>query len=202
MATWPPATPGTRRAVLATATALLLAIAACTSSRQPGTHTLADTPNTHAPQSARASVAAGSSAPRAQGRRTGKPLAVLNGQHHMQLTLTSARRESTVCTVRGMLKNNGPSLLVIPAELRGNETAVLKNGPSLAGATLTDFHAGKRYYVLRDTDARPLTTTGLAQLNPKESVAVFMQFPAPPATTTNVDFELPLFPAATLPLTK
>ncbi|MFJ8034733.1 hypothetical protein [Streptomyces sp. NPDC096032] len=143
------------------------------------------------------------STPPASGGRPVKPLAVLTGQHHLALTLLSARRSPHgAVTVRGLLKNTGKDLVVVPAELRGNETAVLKNGPSLAGATLVDFTGGKRYYVLRDTDARPLTTTGLSQLQGGESVPVFVQFPAPPASTSRVDFELPLFDSATITLSK
>jgi CheY-like chemotaxis protein len=58
---------------------------------------------------------------------------------------------------------------------------VVRNGQSLAGATLTDFKHRKRYYVLRDAEGRPLTTTGLQSLQPRESVTVFWQFPAPNA---------------------
>ncbi len=61
-----------------------------------------------------------------------------------------------------------------------------------------DFARGKRYYVLRDTDGRPLTTTGLSTLRAGESVHVFMQFPAPPASTTTVGFQLPLFDTANI----
>ncbi|MFD6124827.1 hypothetical protein ACFWHE_24795, partial [Streptomyces hydrogenans] len=88
----------------------------------------------------------------------------------------------------------------LPGEMRGNETEVVKHGLSLGGATLVDSSAKKRYYVLRDTDGRPLTTTGLDSLGPGKSTAVFMQFPAPPATTTEVSFQLPTFEPATLKL--
>ncbi|MFG2950515.1 hypothetical protein [Streptomyces adustus] len=128
---------------------------------------------------------------------------MLAGQHRLTLTLTSARRlPPGALTLRGTLKNTGTTLVIVPAELRGGETAVLRTGPSLAGATLVDFTAGKRYYVLRDTDSRPLTTTGLSQLEPGEAVPVFWQFPAPPATTRQADFELPLFDSATITLSK
>ncbi|MFD7283650.1 hypothetical protein ACFV80_43335 [Streptomyces sp. NPDC059862] len=60
-----------------------------------------------------------------------------------------------------------------------------------------DFARSKRYYVLRDTDGNPLTTTGLSTLKVAgESVWVFMQFPVPPARTTTVGFQLPLFDTA------
>ncbi|OIJ64964.1 hypothetical protein [Streptomyces mangrovisoli] len=131
------------------------------------------------------------------------PPVTLHGQNHLALTITSARRAAAgVLTLRGTLANTGRQLAVVPAELRGNETAILKTGPSLAGATLVDFTAGKRYYVLRDTDNQPLTTTGLSTLKAGESVRIFLQFPAPPATTTYLDLELPLFDTATLTLTR
>ncbi len=63
--------------------------------------------------------------------------------------------------MNGSLKNEGGSTAVIPSNLSGNETEIIKNGSSLGGATLIDPKGKKRYYVLRDTDGRPLTTTGL-----------------------------------------
>ncbi|MFJ3310720.1 hypothetical protein ACIPSA_48830 [Streptomyces sp. NPDC086549] len=192
MTTRPPTAPGTRLTALTIAAGLVLGTAGCSRDSTPQERTVA----------ASSTATAHGSPPRTQQGRQNTPLAVLNGQHHLQLTLASARRAPVgAVTVRGTLKNTGTGLVVVPAELRGNETAVLKNGPSLAGATLVDFTAGKRYYVLRDTDARPLTTTGLSQLQGGESVAVFMQFPAPPTSTTRVDFEMPLFESATLTLT-
>jgi hypothetical protein len=69
---------------------------------------------------------------------------------------------------------------------------------SLGGATLVDAASKKRYYVLRDTDGRPLTTTGFSSLQPGESLAVFVQFPAPPTSTADVTFQLPTFASATI----
>ncbi|WP_323183699.1 hypothetical protein [Streptomyces prunicolor] len=115
------------------------------------------------------------------------------------MTITSAERNRAGClTVSGDLKNDGASTAVVPAELRGNELDVLRTGPSLGGATVVDFAQRKRYYVLRDTDGRPLTTTGLSTLKVGESVHVFMQFPAPPTSTTTVGFQLPLFGTANI----
>ncbi|WP_228472835.1 hypothetical protein [Streptomyces cyaneochromogenes] len=128
-----------------------------------------------------------------------QPLARLTGPNRLALTITEADRDpSGFLTVRGTLANNGDDTTVVPAELRGTERHVLRTGQSLAGATLIDFHHRKRYYVLRDAEGRPLTTTGLTSLRPHESVSVFMQFPAPPAATTAVDLQLPLFDTATL----
>ncbi|MFJ3338653.1 hypothetical protein [Streptomyces sp. NPDC086766] len=130
------------------------------------------------------------------------PLATLKGQHRLLLTLTSARRDpGGFLTVHGTLTNEASRTTVVSAQLEGNETDIVKNGPSLGGATLVDFRGGRRYYVLRDTDGRPLTTTGLSTLAPHESAPVYMQFPAPPATTTKVDFQLPQFDTATIVIT-
>ncbi|WP_406451401.1 hypothetical protein [Streptomyces sp. NBC_01622] len=116
------------------------------------------------------------------------------------MTITSAERDPVAgyLTVRGNLKNDGAGTVVVPAELRGNELDVLRTGPSLGGATVVDFSQHKRYYVLRDTDGRPLTTTGLSTLKAGESVHVFMQFPAPPTSTTTIGFQLPLFDTANI----
>ncbi|MGW8355373.1 hypothetical protein [Streptomyces wedmorensis] len=128
-------------------------------------------------------------------------LAVLKGQKGLELTLNSAVRDvGGFLTIKGQLKNTSDASSIIPAQASGDETEVVKHGNSLGGATLVDSAGKKRYYVLRDTDGRPLTTTGLAILPAGEVAAVFLQFPAPPANTTEVSFQLPTFEPATLKL--
>jgi hypothetical protein len=129
------------------------------------------------------------------------PLATLTGPRHLRLTLTSALRDTGgFITVRGTLKNTTATTAVVSAHLSGNEPEIVKHGPSLGGATLVDFAGGKRYYVLRDTEGRPLTTTGLSVLKARESAPVYMQFPAPPARTRQVTFQLPQFDTASIPI--
>ncbi|MEV6478989.1 hypothetical protein [Streptomyces sp. NPDC051576] len=141
----------------------------------------------------------GGSNPSAQEGQSDQPLAELKGPNSLLLQITSAKRDSGgFVTVNGTMKNDGADTAVIPSNLSGNETEIIKNGSSLGGATLVDSKGKKRYYVLRDTDGRPLTTTGLPALKAGESLAVFMQFPAPPSTTTDVDFQLPGFPTGTI----
>ncbi|RSS55277.1 hypothetical protein [Streptomyces sp. WAC01280] len=153
--------------------------------------------------------AATTSAPQAGTPTQGSPaaeepvetLAVLKGRAGVELSINSAKRDAGgFLTIKGQLKNPSGSSVILPAEMRGNETEVIKHGLTLAGATLVDSVGKKRYYVLRDTDGRPLTTTGLDSLGPNKSTAVFMQFPAPPASTTEVSFQLPTFEPATLKL--
>ncbi|MFH8577718.1 hypothetical protein [Streptomyces zaomyceticus] len=128
-------------------------------------------------------------------------LAVLKGQKGLELTIHAADRDSGgFLTVKGRLKNTSESATIIPAQMSGDETEVVKHGNSLGGATLVDALGKKRYYVLRDTDGRPLTTSALDSLGPGKSTAVFMQFPAPPNSTTDVSFQLPTFEPATLKL--
>ncbi|MER6477465.1 hypothetical protein [Streptomyces filamentosus] len=128
-------------------------------------------------------------------------IALAKGQKGLELAITLAERdEGGFLTVKGTLKNSSDSVAVLPAKMRGDETEVVKHGKSLGGATLVDSAGKKRYYVLRDTDGRPLTTTGLDSLGPGKSTAVFLQFPAPPASTTEVSFQLPTFEPATLKL--
>lgn len=128
-------------------------------------------------------------------------LAVVKGQKGLELTIHAADRDQGgFLTVKGRLVNTSGSANIIPAQMSGDETEVVKHGNSLGGATLVDSLGKKRYYVLRDTDGRPLTTSALDSLGPGKSTAVFMQFPAPPATTTEVSFQLPTFEPATLKL--
>ncbi|MFJ9537764.1 hypothetical protein ACIRPX_10955 [Streptomyces sp. NPDC101225] len=137
----------------------------------------------------------------AQEGQSDAPLAELKGPNSLLLQITSAKRDSGgFVTVNGTIKNDGADSAVIPSNLSGNETEIIRNGSSLGGATLVDSKGKKRYYVLRDTDGRPLTTTGLPTLKAGESIPVFMQFPSPPTSTSDVDFQLPGFATTTLPI--
>ncbi|MGW4749066.1 hypothetical protein ACWEPR_30170 [Streptomyces sp. NPDC004290] len=128
-------------------------------------------------------------------------LAVLKGNDGVQLVISSAVRDAGgFLTVKGALKNTSSRSIALPGQIRGDETEVMQHGNSLGGATLLDAVGKKRYYVLRDTDGRPLTTTGLDILPAGKEATVFLQFPAPPASTTEVSFQLPTFEPATLKL--
>ncbi|MFE3035469.1 hypothetical protein ACFXKY_27930 [Streptomyces canus] len=137
------------------------------------------------------------SQPSTQEGQSDVPLAELKGQDGLLLQITSAERDAGgFVTVNGNLKNDSDKSVVVPAAVRGDETEIVRNGRSLGGATLVDSKGKKRYYVLRDTDGRPLTTTGFSTLKAGENLAVFMQFPAPPEGTTEVAFQLPTFASA------
>ncbi|WP_340376473.1 hypothetical protein U5640_16040 [Streptomyces sp. SS7] len=149
------------------------------------------------PQSSSSSSKAGGSQPEPQEGQSEEPLAEMKGPSGLLLQITSAVRDSGgFVTVNGQMKNDGSEVAVIPLELSGNETEIMNNGRSLGGATLVDSKSKKRYYVLRDTEGRPLTTTGFSTLKAGETIDVFLQFPAPPASSTEVTFQLPLFPSA------
>ncbi|MEV5845169.1 hypothetical protein AB0M32_24685 [Streptomyces sp. NPDC051985] len=174
--------------VLTIAVGLALGVAGCGSGGDDGGGK---------PQS---SASKGSQAePSTQDGQSSAPLAELQGSDGLLLQITSAQRDAGgFVTVNGVLKNDGSETAVIPAALSGNETEIIKNGRSLGGATLVDSKGKKRYYVLRDTDGRPLTTTGFSTLRGGETLAVFMQFPAPPADTTEVTLQLPTFSSGTI----
>ncbi|MGW0881598.1 hypothetical protein [Streptomyces sp. NPDC002671] len=149
-------------------------------------------------RSASASRASGSN-PSTQEGQSDTPLAELKGSDGLLLQIASAQRDSGgFVTVNGTLKNDGAQAIALPSAMSGNETEIIRNGRSLGGATLVDPKGKKRYYVLRDTDGRPLTTTGFSTLRAGDTLAVFMQFPAPPANITQVEFQLPTFSAATI----
>ncbi|WP_128981213.1 hypothetical protein [Streptomyces roseicoloratus] len=139
--------------------------------------------------------------PQPQSEAPAEPIAVLSGQGGLELAVLSATRDQGgFVTVSGKLTNTSGAVAIIPAQLGGNETEIIKHGNSLGGATLVDAIGKKRYYVLRDTDGRPLTTTDLSSLASGAWTSVFMQFPAPPATTTEVSLQLPTFTPATITL--
>ncbi|MGA4981773.1 DUF3426 domain-containing protein [Streptomyces cellulosae] len=139
------------------------------------------------------------SEPSAQENESTETLAELRGPDGLLLQVTSVERDDGgFVTVNGTLKNDSDKSLNLPAQLSGNETEVIRNGRSLGGATLVDSKGKKRYYVLRDTDGRPLTTTGITGIKSGESVPVFMQFPAPPTDTVEVSLQLPMFASGTI----
>ncbi|MET9821837.1 hypothetical protein ABZ038_09475 [Streptomyces sp. NPDC006349] len=139
------------------------------------------------------------SGPTAQEGTAEEPLAEVKGSDGLLLRLISAERDSGgFVTVNGELKNDGDKSVAIPSGLSGNETEIIRNGRSLGGATLVDSKSKKRYYVLRDTEGRPLTTTGFSTIKAGDRLAVFMQFPSPPPDTTEVTFQLPTFASATI----
>ncbi|KUO21874.1 hypothetical protein [Streptomyces dysideae] len=130
---------------------------------------------------------------------TDELLAELKGEDGLILQITSAQRDSGgFVTVSGELKNDGDEAARVSARVSGDETEIIRHGTSLGGATLVDSATKKRYYVLRDTDGRPLTTTSMPRIKAGASIPVFMQFPAPPTDTTEVTFQLPTFAAATI----
>lgn len=137
--------------------------------------------------------------PSSQEGQSDAPLAELKGTEGLLLQVTSVQRDSGgFVTVNGNLKNDGAKSVVVPPQMSGDETEIVKHGLSLGGATLVDSKGKKRYYVLRDTEGRPLTTTGLGTLQAGQSLPVFMQFPSPPADTADVTLQLPTFSSATI----
>lgn len=128
-------------------------------------------------------------------------LAELKGEEGLILKLTAAQRDAGgFVTVSGELKNDGDEPARVSVRTAGDETEIIRHGSSLGGATLVDSTGKKRYYVLRDTDGRPLTTTNMPRIKAGDSVPVFMQFPSPPESITEVTFQLPTFASATIPI--
>ncbi|WP_327289005.1 hypothetical protein [Streptomyces sp. NBC_01198] len=129
-------------------------------------------------------------------------LAQIKGEDGVVVTINSAvRDEDGFVTVQGSLTNNGDSVFNA-VNWRGPETALVPSGPSAAGAVLIDEAGKKRYYVLRDTDGKCLCTMGLTLIQPKETRPLFAQFPSPPPTTTQVEFELPTMPPAKITISE
>ncbi|WP_326754499.1 hypothetical protein OIE73_24785 [Streptomyces hirsutus] len=169
---------------LTAAAGLALGVAGCGGSGDDG----------KSPKNSASASKGDGSAPSAQEGPTDEVQVELKGPGGLMLQVNSAERDAGgFVTVNGTLKNESNKTLTLPAQLSGNETEVIRNGQSLGGATLIDSKGKKRYYVLRDTEGRPLTTTGISRVKSGETVPVFMQFPSPPNETTEVAFQLPMF---------
>ncbi|WP_267243153.1 hypothetical protein [Streptomyces sp. PR69] len=131
---------------------------------------------------------------------SGDPIANVKGDGGLELLIHSAKRDDGgFLTVDGQFKNTGSEGFSVPVSWNGLEQAVAATGHSFAGMTLVDSKGKKRYYVLRDTENRPLTTYGYnGYIQPGKTLTFFAQFPAPPPSTTNVDLQFPGFPSTTI----
>lgn len=129
-----------------------------------------------------------------------EPIVEVKNQAGVVLGVMELRRDSGgFVTLNGELENTGEEAYIDTHLWAGSEEGV--NKTSLMGATLVDGEGKKRYYVLRDTEKRCLCTSGLARLGAGETVPVYIQFPAPPDETTEVEFQLPTFPPVTVEIT-
>ncbi|MCX0245743.1 hypothetical protein [Streptomyces drozdowiczii] len=156
-----------------------------------------------APSSSSAASEAGEKKPAGQGETdadTSKVLATVKGAMGIDMVIHTAQRDQGgFLTLTGELKNTSGSRVVTPVEWSGKEEAVVATGPSLAAMTLVDSQAKKRYYVLRDTNDRPLTTTNYdSGIDAGASLPFFAQFPAPAPTTSEVSVQFPGFSSATI----
>ena len=122
-----------------------------------------------------------------------KVIATFKGEKGLEMVIHEAKRDAGgFLTVTGTMKNTGTEDFTTPVQWNGPEQDVALTGPSLAAMTLTDAKEKKRYYVLRDTDNRPLTTTNYdATIPVGKSLTFFAQFPAPPTSTTQVGVTFP-----------
>ncbi|NSC23630.1 hypothetical protein FM076_21730 [Streptomyces albus subsp. chlorinus] len=153
------------------------------------------------PRSSSAKGGAGSGGDGTDGDGTGEPLAEVRGGEDITLTVTSARRESGgFVTVTGTVTNGSGKAWVAPG-WEGKESELsLRNKLSVAGAKLVDKKGKKRYLVLRDTEGRCLCTSFGQPVPAGKSKTWYAQFPAPPKSTDEVEFQIADMPPATVAL--
>ncbi|QFR00064.1 hypothetical protein F9278_32300 [Streptomyces phaeolivaceus] len=133
---------------------------------------------------------------------TASVLAEVKGENGVTLTVTSAQRDAGgFVTVEGTVVNNTGEAWV-PANWLGDERELAKNGASIAGANLVDQAGKKKYLVLRDTSGRCLCTQFTGGVDEGATAQWFAQFPAPPDSTTSVDFQVGSMPPATIELSE
>ncbi|MBM7437336.1 hypothetical protein [Streptomyces sp. HB132] len=129
---------------------------------------------------------------------TSEVIASVKGPGEIDLVINSAERDAGgFVTVKGSV-TNGSEQQFTAVGWQGAEEEMVGNGASVAGASLVDQTGKKRYLTLRDTDGRCLCTQFTTGIAPGATTPFFVQFPAPPAGTSDVDFQLPTMPSATI----
>ncbi|QLH23862.1 hypothetical protein [Streptomyces sp. Rer75] len=180
-------------AAAALGAALTLAVAGCGSGDGGGKEDGSPQKST----AAKTDDAQGETEPAADSK---KVIGEMKGPKNIVVTLHSAERDSGgFVTVNGTVTNRG-STLFNPIDWRSPEVELSKSRSSVSGASLVDGKGKKRYLVLRDTDGQCLCTTGLSGIKQNESRPFFAQFPAPPKSVTEVEFQLPTMPSVSIKL--
>ncbi|MFH8390367.1 hypothetical protein [Streptomyces sp. NPDC018036] len=129
-------------------------------------------------------------------------LAEVKGENGLVLAITSAKRDGGgFVTVEGTVTNNTDTLWVA-ADWRGDEKELARNGGSIAGASLIDQKGKKKYLILRDTSGRCLCTQFTGGVSQGQTTQWFAQFPAPPAGTNAVDFQVGSMPPASIEISE
>ncbi|MGW2344963.1 hypothetical protein [Streptomyces sp. NPDC001661] len=130
-----------------------------------------------------------------------EPLSEVKGGG-ITLTITSAQRDAGgFVTVKGTVAN-GSGKAWVPVDWRGDERELVSNGGSIAGASLVDQKAKKKYLILRDTEGRCLCTRFTGGVRNGQTADWYAQFPAPPDGTSEVTFQVGAMPPAQLNLTE
>ncbi|MDQ0295408.1 hypothetical protein ABZ628_00730 [Streptomyces diastaticus] len=128
-------------------------------------------------------------------------LAQVKGEGGIVLKVTSAvRNDGGFLTLEGEV-TNGTGKAWTAANWRGDERELVKNGGSIAGATLVDNKGKKKYLILRDTEGRCLCTRFQGLLS-GDTAEWFAQFPAPPLESTEVSFQVGSMPPATIEISE
>ncbi|WP_031506434.1 hypothetical protein [Streptomyces megasporus] len=135
------------------------------------------------------------------GSEDGKAIATINGADGVNVIVTSAARDrGGFVTVKGRIENTSNQAYLFDGWATGDLDFSGK-GASVAGMTLVDKKGKKRYYILRDTDNNCLCTMFPGGLGAGKTADFFAQFPAPPASTTEVDLQVPTMSSATVRIT-
>ncbi|MFJ4874897.1 hypothetical protein ACIP93_06750 [Streptomyces sp. NPDC088745] len=126
---------------------------------------------------------------------------IKGGKFDATIKINSAVRDAGgFLTVSG--KVSGAGRFWNPNTWSGDERELKANGASMAGASLVDRAGKKKYLVLRDTDGRCLCTQFTGGFKAGEEKPFFAQFPAPPAGTTKVDFQIADMPPASIEISE
>lgn len=132
---------------------------------------------------------------------TDEVVAEIGGSDGVSVAVHSVvRDEGGFVTVNATLQNDGEDVFD-PVRLRSDEVSI-KSQSDISGVSLVDKEGKKRYMVLRDTDGQCLCTTDIPLIQSGDSRPIFAQFPAPPSSVTEVEFQIPTMTPATVELSE
>jgi hypothetical protein len=161
---------------------LIAAMCGCGQSEPPAASTAAKpaAPAAAAPATAPAPAAASSSTP-----------APVDGDlPGMKIAVNEIKRTSSTVTLKFTAYNTTSQPFGMTGIFDGDQFHRFRH---LAGVHLIDGESKKKYFVVTDSDGKPLCSNEILDIAPSSQVVLWAKFPAPPNEIRKITVEVPHF---------